>query len=99
MTLSNTVLIGDDSIVVREVLRWHLEEQGFAVAETADGDEVVRLAMNLRPAVIVLGVELESIDGYAALARLKGHAEIRDTPVVFITGHTETEDLVEGLRL
>jgi diguanylate cyclase (GGDEF)-like protein len=33
------------------------------------------------------------------LARLKADPELRDTPVVFITAHTETDDVVEGLRL
>jgi two-component system cell cycle response regulator len=93
------VLIADDSQVVREVLRWHLEGHGFEIVETADGEEVVRLAAVRQPAVILLGLELEGIHGFEALAQLNADEGLADTPVLFITGHTETSDLVEGLRL
>ncbi len=93
------VLIADGSLVVREVLRWHLEADGFEIVETADGEAVVDIASSVRPAVILLGVELDGVDGHVALTRLKARHEVRDTPVVFVTGHTDTDDLVEGLRL
>ncbi len=59
----------------------------------------MRLAALHQPSVILLGVELDGIDGFEALARLKADDSIADTPVLFITGHTNTQDLVEGLRL
>jgi two-component system, cell cycle response regulator len=93
------VVIADDSQVVREVLRWHLEAHGFEILETADGDEAVHLVLLRQPSVVLLGIELDSIDGFEALARLKADDVVSDTPVLFITGHTETRDLVEGLRL
>ena len=93
------VLVGEDSLVVREVLRWHLEEQGFEILETADGAEAVRLAAERLPSVILLGVELGGIDGLEALVRIKADPTIADTPVLFITGRTDTHDVVEGLQL
>jgi diguanylate cyclase (GGDEF)-like protein len=94
-----TILVGDNSQVVREVLRWHLESHGYQVIEAADGAESVTLARKAKPAVILLSVELPTLNGHQALARLKADKELRDTPVVFITAHTETDDVVEGLRL
>jgi diguanylate cyclase (GGDEF)-like protein len=94
-----TILVGDNSQVVREVLRWHLESHGYQVIEAADGAESVTLARKAKPAVILLSVELPTLNGHQALSRLKADPDVRDTPVVFITGHTETDDVVEGLRL
>jgi two-component system cell cycle response regulator len=93
------VLIGEDSTVVREVLRWHLETDGFRIAECADGIEALELASKLRPDVILLGVELATIDGLVVLERMKANPELADIPVVFVTARTTTDDLVEGLRL
>src|SRR5213078_2961665 len=93
------ILVGDNSQVVREVLRWHLESHGYRVVEAADGAASVTLAQQARPAVILLSVEMPVLNGHQALARLKADPEVRDTPVVFITGHAETDDVVEGLRL
>jgi two-component system cell cycle response regulator len=93
------ILVGDNSPVVREVLRWHLESHGYQVVEAADGAESVTLARQVRPAAILLSVELPTLNGHQALTRLKLDPDLRDTPVVFITAHTETDDVVEGLRL
>lgn len=93
------VLVGEDSAVVREVLRWHLENDGFRLAECADGIEALELAARLRPDVILLGVELATLDGLAVLARMKEQPDLADIPVVFVTARTTTDDLVEGLRL
>jgi two-component system cell cycle response regulator len=93
------VLVGDNSPVVREVLRWHLESHGYQVVEAADGAETLVLAQRVKPCVILLSVELPTLNGHQTLARLKADADLRDTPVVFITAHTETGDVVEGLRL
>src|SRR5207302_6091027 len=93
------ILVGDNSQVVREVLRWHLESHGYQVIEAADGAESVTLARQAHPAVILLSVELPTLNGHQALARLKADKELRDTPGVFITAHPETDDAVEALRL
>ena len=93
------ILVGDNSQVVREVLRWHLESHGYQVLEAADGAESVTLARQLKPTVILLSVEMPTLDGRQVLARLKADPDVCDTPVVFITAHTETADVVEGLRL
>jgi two-component system cell cycle response regulator len=93
------ILVGDNSPVVREVLRWHLQSHGYEVIDAADGAETVKLALEARPAVILLSVELPVLNGHQALVRIKDDPALRDTPVVFITAHTETADVVEGLRL
>jgi diguanylate cyclase (GGDEF)-like protein len=93
------VLVGDNSPVVREVLRWHLESHAFKVVEAADGPETIALAQRVKPSVILLSLELPTLDGHQTLARLKADADLRDTPVVFITAHSDTGDIVEGLRL
>lgn len=93
------VLVADNSPVVREVLRWHLESHAFKVVEAADGLETLALAQRVKPSVILLSLELPGLNGHQTLARLKAETELRDTPVVFITGHTDTGDVVEGLRL
>jgi diguanylate cyclase (GGDEF)-like protein len=93
------VLICEESLVVREVLRWHLEAHEFEILETADGEEAIRLAAVHQPDVILLGIELDRIDGFKVLTRMKADRSLVDTPVLFVTGHTETHDLVEGLQL
>ena len=93
------VLVAEDSAVVRAVLRRQLEEGGFRVAEAHDGDEALRMAREVAPAVILLDMEMPKLDGRGVLKALKADPHMADTPVVFLTGRRDTDDLVSALEL
>jgi two-component system cell cycle response regulator len=93
------VLVADDSRVVRVMLRRQLEARGLRVEEAEDGHQAVRLCRMLRPDIVLLDVEMPGLDGYTVLRILREDAELSDIPVVFLTAHAETEDVVRGLQL
>lgn len=94
-----TVLVADDSRLVRVMLRRQLEARGLRVEEAADGDEAVERCRSLRPDVVLLDVEMPGLDGHSTLRRLRDEDETRDIPVVFLTARTSTQDVVTGLQL
>jgi diguanylate cyclase (GGDEF)-like protein len=93
------VLVAEDSLVIRAVLRQHLEARGYAVVEADDGDAALRVCREAMPDVVLLDIEMPGLDGHQVLAAIKADAELTDIPVVFLTGRTSTDDIVEGLRL
>jgi diguanylate cyclase (GGDEF)-like protein len=92
------ILVVEDSRLTRTLIRAQLEDQGYAVLEAADGVEALDAARRDRPHVILLDVELPRLDGYGVLDAIRADPELRDTPVVFITGRTGAEDVAAGLR-
>lgn len=82
-----SVLIADDSLFMRHLLRRALESSPrIAVAgEARDGYEVVEKNAELAPDVIVLDVEMPRLDGIAALARVMAE---RPVPVVMFSSRT-----------
>ena len=93
------VLVAEDSLVVRTILRRQLEEYGHRVVEAVDGEDALAMTREHHPDVILLDVEMPKLDGHGVLAVLRATPELADIPVVFLTGRTSTEDVVEGLRL
>jgi diguanylate cyclase (GGDEF)-like protein len=93
-----TVLVVDDSLVVRAVVRAALEEEGYRVAEAMDGADGVERCRQDPPDVVLLDIEMAGLDGHQVLALLKNDERVRDIPVVFLTGRTDMEDVVAGLR-
>ena len=81
-----TVLVADDSGVVRALLRRQLEARGLRVEEVADGQEAVHACRSLRPDVVLLDVEMPGLDGHSALRTIRDDPAIRDIPVVFLGG-------------
>ncbi len=93
-----TVLIADDSLVVRTVVRSELEDEDYRVIEAADGVSAYDQCQLDPPDVILLDIEMPRMDGYKVLARLKSDLRLTNIPVVFLTSRSGTEDIVAGLR-
>jgi diguanylate cyclase (GGDEF)-like protein len=93
-----TVLIADDSMVIRAVLRQHLEEEGYRVVEAVNGPNAIEMVRHHRPDMVLLDIEMPGLNGHEVLRRLKADEELQDTPVVFLTATTGSEQLVAALR-
>lgn len=90
-----TVVIAEDESLIRLDLRETLESLGFdVVGEASDGETAVRLAVDLRPDVVLMDVKMPVLDGISAAERITGK---RIAPVVMLTAFSQRE-LVERAR-
>ncbi|MGH6805153.1 MAG: ATP-binding response regulator, partial [Methyloceanibacter sp.] len=81
-----TVLVIDDDPAARELMqRFLAQQQGLHMAGAASGEEGLRLAKELRPAVILLDVLMPGMDGWAVLTALKADPELAPIPVIMAT--------------
>lgn len=92
------ILVAEDSLVVRTVVCDQLHDEGYETVEAADGSAALIVCAAERPDAILLDIEMPGLDGHQVLATLKADPELRDIPVVFLTGRTSTDDMVAGLR-
>lgn len=93
------ILIVDDEPKVCQLLRGFLEQQGYEVFQTHQGDSALSQAQALHPDVIILDVLLPgSLDGVQVYHRLKGKSSTRRIPVLFLTA-TEPWGSVKTQRL
>jgi len=89
------VVIAEDEALIRLDLKEMLEEEGFTVvAEAANGEDAVRLAVQHRPDLVVLDVKMPRLDGISAAEQI---AAARIAPVVMLTAFSQPE-LVERAR-
>ena len=85
-----TVLIADDSAVVRTKLKRLLEGAGFAVLQVNDGNEALaQLEEKPEIAVLITDLEMPNKDGFELIADVHGSLVTEDLPVIAITGHDE----------
>ena len=77
------VLICDDVAMLRELIRYELEEDDgvVVIGEADNGLDGVRLATELKPDVVVLDLALPGIDGLEALAQIRA---VADPPAVLV---------------
>ena len=92
------ILIVEDEADIRELLRYHLEREGFDVLEAGDGPGGLALARSERPALMLLDVMLPGMDGFDVLRRLAAEGG-PVVPVLLLTARGEEVDRVVGLTL
>lgn len=93
-----TVLVVDDILANRNLLRDTLEPAGYEVLLAPDGETALKVCQRAQPDVILLDVMMPGLDGFETCRRLKQPEENRNIPVIFITARDETMAMVEGFR-
>ena len=90
------VLVVDDQPTNLAVLGDLLEPAGHQLLSATNADDALRIARRARPHLILLDVVMPGTDGLAACRQLKADPDLRDIPVIFITGRAELAARVEG---
>ncbi|MBL8131830.1 MAG: response regulator [Anaerolineae bacterium] len=84
-----SILLVEDEVSMRELLRRALEVAGYIVIDTHDGGQVMELALGLLPNLIILDVNLPHVSGWDVIAQLKGDPATADIPVIVCTASTD----------
>ena len=90
--MSTTILLVEDNELNRDMLSRRLERKGYVIQMAVDGAQGVSMAMELRPALILMDLSLPVMDGWEATRRLKGNPETATIPIIALTAHARAED-------
>jgi DNA-binding response OmpR family regulator len=94
--MAHTILIVEDELKIRELLRGYFERDGFAVVTTGSGAEAITLARSAQPDLIVLDLRLPDVSGETVAAEVRRSAR---TPILMLTAKAGEEDRIHGLEL
>ncbi len=86
---TRTALVVDDEVVARDFHRAILESMGWKVIEAADGETARKIALEQKPQLILLDVQMPGESGFTVFAELRDNQVTADIPVIMVTGLTE----------
>lgn len=92
-------LVVDPADDTRRFVRELLSPHGFVVHEAPDGEEGLRVALARRPWLITAEVNMPGMDGFEFCRRVRSHALIRHTPLIFLSGWDDYRERYLGLKL
>jgi DNA-binding NarL/FixJ family response regulator len=92
------VLVVDDNPDTLGFLTETLEGQGAMVLVATGGEQALAIVERITPDVVLMDAVMPDIDGFETTRRLKRLAATADVPIIFMTGLSETEHIVEGLE-
>jgi len=90
------VLVVEDEADIANLIRIHLEREGYPVQIASRGDEALRLAREIQPRLITLDIRLPDMDGFTVLERLKRDPQTANIPVIVVSIVPDRE---KGLQL
>ena len=79
------ILVVDDSADNVAVISLDLQQQGYRVVTASDGEDAVTVATQMLPNLILMDINLPTLDGLGATRRIRETEGLRDVPVVAIT--------------
>ena len=94
--MPKTILVVDDKLNIRSLVREYLEAEGFRVVLAVNGREALYAARQEKPDLILLDIMMHEMSGYEFL---KTYRKERETPVILLTAKLEETDKVLGLEL
>lgn len=93
------VLIIDDDIGFRDLLRIHLSSAGYQVEVAEDGVTGGRALLARRPDLIVTDVNMPFLDGFELLSLLRADAETAAIPVILLSGRSDGDTMAKAVQL
>lgn len=96
---SPRLLAIDDSELIHRLLQVRLQGERLELHGALSAQEGLQKARELMPEVILLDIELDTMDGFEVLAHLKSDPKTQDIAVIFISAVSDTMDRVRGLDL
>jgi two-component system, cell cycle response regulator DivK len=93
-----SVLLIEDNEQNRYLITFLLERHGYRVVGVEDGARAIAVAQTMVPALILLDIQLPTMDGYTVARALRRNESLRETPIVAVTSYAMPGDREKALE-
>jgi len=91
------ILLVEDNEQNRYLVTFLLERQGFEVITAQDGPTGIKLAVEFKPCLVLLDIQLPKMDGYAVAREIRRNSALDDIPIVAVTSYAMAGDREKAL--
>ena len=96
--MKRSILLIEDNEQNRYLLTFLLESSGYEVVSAVDGAHGIEATRALVPALILLDIQLPTMNGYAVARALRQNAALQATPIVAVTSYAMPGDREKALE-
>ena len=90
------ILVVDDEVLIRSVIKEYLLLEGYEVDEASNGEEAVKLATTNKYALMIMDIMMPHMDGFQACREIK---QINDIPCIMLSARSEEYDKLNGFDI
>ncbi len=93
------IMLIEDDRFLSTVIKARLEKSGFAVVQTFDGEEALRVLPEEKPDLIVLDLIMPKITGFEVLKSVSSHKEFKKIPIIVLSHLAQASDIEKAKSL
>ncbi|MDZ7374672.1 MAG: response regulator [candidate division KSB1 bacterium] len=94
--MKTKILVADDEPFIGRSLSYVLERSGYEVFLAKDGEEALRLAEEVKPAVAILDVMMPGKTGFEVCQQIRCNPHLRKTRIIILSAKGQASDFREG---
>jgi len=98
-SFNRSILVAEDSVTSRMLLKGILESAGYQVTIAVDGLDALSLLQKTEFDLVVSDVEMPRMDGFELTSRIRGSEQFAQVPVVLVTGRDSRDDRERGIAV
>ncbi len=92
-----TILVIEDNEQNLYLMKFLLESHGFSVEGSRNGQDGIEAACRLRPAAILLDIQLPGMNGYAVAEKIREREALKSIPIIVVTSYAMAGDRERAL--
>lgn len=92
------ILIVEDSVTQRELLRYLLDEQGYHTVVKGNGLDALDSMRKCKPSLVLTDIMMPGMDGLTLCRTIKEDEQLKDIPVILMTALEDIENIGKGLE-
>ncbi len=96
MTPQARILVADDDPALCLLLRETLVDAGYEVLIAGDGDQLIRLAQDYPPDLLLIDLMMPLMDGFEAIRQLRNDTRTSHLPMIILTARSASSEVVVG---
>jgi two-component system cell cycle response regulator DivK len=96
--MKGTILVIEDNEKNMYLVTFILEKSGYQVVPARDGRNGIALALQIKPDIILLDIQLPVMDGYAVASELTKNGELGHIPIIAVTSYAMLGDRERALE-
>ena len=90
--MSRRILVVEDEEDDRQIIRDMLAGTGYAITEAEDGEQALATLAKERPDLILMEIQLPSMDGYEAMRRIRTDPALSSIPIIAVSSYAPNEE-------
>jgi len=92
------ILVVDDELHIRNILKFQLEKNGYLVILAENGEEALQMVRRESPDLVILDLMMPKMDGFEVCKRIRENYQTTQIPIIMLTAKSDLPDRLKGLK-